>query len=297
MLRTLYAVYNHLRLGRPYYVLPVVAAAIAGYWSGSDVPTLCANGGIVCLVFLMLGMACWTANEITDRHSDSRGRTKMKWGIYVSGGTSILSSGRLSIKSAVTYVVMIAMAGLAIAVLLGFAFLGLSTLFLLIGLAYSLKPVRLKERGILGLAAVALAYGVVAFTAGWVAGGHRPTAESFFFASILSIAFFGFEGLAHLLDYDQDRLNEETTLAVSLSRETARKVLAVCQCLPALVLFLLSLFAHASVPDLNLVLLVPLLFICALMAALTTKCHEESLLGSLRVLSVPLMSVFAFLIV
>ena len=296
MLRTVYAMYNHLRLGRPYYVLPVIATAVAGYWSGSNVPPVCANAGIVCLVFLLLGMTCWAANEITDRHSDSRGRTKMKWGLYVSGGTTIVSSGMVSVKSAVIYVIILATAGLSIAASLGITFWGLSALSLLIGLAYSVKPVRLKERGILGLAAVATAYGMIAFTAGWVTGGQRPTGECLLFACMLSVAFFGFEGLAHLLDHEQDRRNKEITLAVALGRETARNVLAICQCLPALALMLLSLLAQSAVPDLNLVLLVPFLFLSALIAVLTAKCHKESLLGSLRVLSVPLMSVFAFLI-
>ena len=296
MFRTVYALYNHFRLGRPYYVLPAVATASAGYWSGSNVPALCANAVIVCLVFLLLGMTCWAANEITDRDSDSRGRTKMKWGLYVSGGTTIPCSGIVSVRSAVIYVVILATAGLSIAASLGITFWGLSALFLLIGLAYSVKPVRLKERGILGLAAVATAYGMVAFTAGWVAGGQRPTGECLLFACMLSVAFFGFEGLAHLLDHEQDRRNKEITIAVALGRETARNVLAICQCLPALALMLMSLLAQSAVPDLNLVLLVPLLFLSTLIGALTAKCHKESLLGSLRVLSVPLMSVFAFLI-
>ena len=296
MLKTVSAISNYLRLGRPYYVLPVIAAAIAGYSSGSNELALNANLGIVGIVFLLLGMACWTANEITDRHSDSRGRTKKKWGFYVSGGTTILSSGIISVKSTVVYVVTLAMVGLFIASSLGVAFLGLSVLFLLIGLAYSIKPVRLKERGILGLAAVATACGMVTFMAGWVAGGQSPTVECLLFSSMLSITFFGFEGLAHLLDHEQDRQNKENTIAVSLGRETARNVIAICQCLPALALMLLTLLTRSIVPDLNLVLAVPLIFFSGLIAAVTAKCNQESLTSSLRVLSVPLMSAFAFLI-
>ena len=296
MHRTVYAVYNHLRLGRPYYVLPVLASAVAGYWSGSNVPFLWGNAGVVCLVFLLLGMSCWAANEITDRHSDLYGNIKMKWGIYVSGGTTLLSNGLVSVRSAVIYVVMLATAGLAIAVPLGIKFFWLAALFLFIGLAYSVKPMRLKKRGILGLAAVAMAYGLVAFTAGWVVGGQRPTGEGLLFACLLSVAFFGFEGIPHLLDHEQDQRNKETTIAVSLGRETTRYVLAICQCLPALALMLVSLLAQSAISDLNIVLLIPLLFLSILIAMLTAKSHKESLLSSLRVLSVPLMSTFAFLI-
>jgi len=288
---------NYLRLGRPYYVIPVIATAIAGYCSGSNARPMTTNSGIVGFVFFLLGMTCWAANEITDRHSDAHGKSKKKWGLYVSGGTAILPSGIISVKSAKIYVVALAMAGLLIATLLNTAFLALSVLFMVIGLAYSVKPVRLKDRGILGLAAVSTACGMVAFMAGWVAGGQVPTAECLFFASMLSITFFGFEGLAHLLDHKQDRRNNENTISVSLGQEKARNVLAICQCLPSLTLMLLSLLVRSAFPHLNLVLIVPLLFISCLIATLTVKYQQASLTSSLRVLSVPLISVFAFLIV
>ena len=59
---------------------------------------------------------------------------------------------------------------------------------------------------------------------------------------------------------------------------------------------LLTLLTRSIVPDLNLVLAVPLIFFSGLIAAVTAKCNQESLTSSLRVLSVPLMSAFAFLI-
>ena len=296
MSRTMYAICHHFRLGRPYYVLPVVATAIAGYWSGSDTLPVCTEAGLVSVVFFLLGMSCWAANEITDRQSDARGRTKTRWPLYVSGGTNIISTGMVSVRSALIYVVSLSTVGLSIAASLGISFCCLSALFLLIGLAYSFKPVRLKERGILGLAAVAAAYGMVTFTAGWVASGQHPTGECFLFACILSVGFFGFEGIAHLLDHEQDRRNDETTMAVSLGCETTRNVLAICQCLPPFALMLLGVLAQSPLPDLNIVLLVPLLFLSAFIATLTAKCQNEASLCSLRVFSVPLMSILAFLI-
>lgn len=291
------AMHNYLRLGRPYYVIPVIATAIAGYCSGSNAHPLSTSSGIVGFVFFLLGMTCWAANEITDRHLDAHGRSKKKWGLYVSGGTAILPSGIISVKSAMVYVVALAMVGLFIATLFNAAFSVLSVMFLVIGLAYSVKPVRLKDRGILGLAAVSTACGMVTFMAGWVAGGQVPTTECLFFAIMLSITFFGFEGLAHLLDHEQDQRNNENTISVSLGQEMARNVLAICQCLPGLALMLLCLLARSAFPHLNLVLIFPLLFIFCLIATMTVKYQKDSLTSSLRVLSVPLISVFAFLIV
>lgn len=296
MSRTACAMYRYLRLGRPYYVLPVVASTFAGYWSSVTISPLCMNGGLVCLVFLLLGMACWGANEITDRRSDSRGTTKNKWGLYVSGGTTLLSSGLVSIKAAATYVAILAMLGLGISVVFGIMFWFLSVLFVLIGFAYSLRPVRLKERGILGLASVAAAYGVVAFTAGWVAGGQSPSVESVLISCILSVAFFGFEGIAHILDHDQDRLNDETTFSVSLGKEKARNILAICQCLPAPSLVVARLFTQSTTPRVIVVLFFALVVVSAITAALTVQSRRESVLSSLRVLSVPLMAAFALLV-
>jgi len=279
MFRTVYAVCSHIRLGRPYYVLPVVAAAVSGYFSSSGDGFCLSAAARVCVVFLLLGMSSWAANEITDRDSDSRGRPKRRWGLYVCGGTAMLSSGTISVRSAMIYVVMLGTFGLVAAVALGMLFCGLSVCFLAIGLAYSVKPLRLKQRGVIGLAAVATAYGVLAFSAGWVAGGQSPTIRSLLLGCLLSVAFFGFEGIPHLLDHDQDSVNGESTIAVALGCETTRCVLAVCQCVPALALVSTSLLKGSSVLNLGFLLLAALAFLSACIAALTARCQEERLLA------------------
>lgn len=287
--------WNLVRLGRPYYVLPAMAAVLAGYMSGSGDHALSIGSGTVCLVFGLLGMACWTANEVADRDSDSRGQPKSLWGIYVSGGTGLLSSGLVSVKAAVAFTVMLSSAGLIAAASVGFAFAGLSVAFLLIGLAYSLKPLRLKARGVVGLAAVAMAYGVVAFSAGWTAVGDRPLADGLAFACMLSIAFFGFEGLAHLLDHEHDQQSGQATAAVSLGEQKARALLACCQCLPALALLFIGRLGWIGMPSVCWLMLVPLLLASATGAIVTATC-EKRMLAYLRVLSVPFISAFAFLL-
>lgn len=292
-----FRMYNYLRLSRPYYVIPVIAASIAGYLSGPNTHLTIIKGGTVGFVFLLLGMACWAANEITDRDLDGKGKTKQKWGLYVSGGTGILSSGIFTVKSVFVYILVLAFTGLFIAFLLGTNFFILSMFFLVIGLIYSLKPIRLKDRGIFGLAAVSVAYGMVPFMAGCVSKNQIPSMESILFAGMLSITFLGFEGLGHLLDHDQDFQNHENTISVSLGQEMARKILAICQCLPALILCLLSLLANPLVPHLNKVLLFPFLLISCLFSLFTVKYSHVSLTSSQRVISVPLLSIFAFAII
>lgn len=294
MLKT---IYSYIKLSRPYYVLPVIATSTAGYYSVPTIHSTFLGGIIVGFVFFLLGMASWAANEITDRELDAKGKSKKKWGLYVSGGTSILSSEIVSVKSTISYIFALAITGLFIAYLIGTTFFILSILFLTFGLTYSLRPIRLKDRGILGLASVSLAYGLVAFLAGCISGCQIPNFECIFFAIMLTIYFFGFEGLAHLLDHEQDLRNEENTISVSLGKKMTRKVLAFCQCLPGLVLLLFSLISNSIFPNLNLVLLFPLFFISCLIALIILKYQQDSLTSSLVVLGIPLMSIFAFLLV
>jgi len=286
---------NCVRLGRPYYVLPVIATAAAGYLSGgTDVSFL--KLAILCFAFALVGMSCWSANEITDTQLDARGSTKYKWGLYVSGGTKVLSSGLVSVRAVAVCTGLLAVAGLAIASALGTGCWCLCFLFLVVGMAYSIQPVRLKDRGILGLAAVAAAYGIIAFAAGWVAGGYEMSGGALMFAGILSVAFFGFEGIPHLLDHEQDRINGERTIAVYLGCNRARYVLVLCQCLPPLTFLMVRLFAHTVLSQMNVAVLVPVLVASVLVAAATAARQEESSLRVMRILSVPLMSGFAFLL-
>lgn len=247
IVETVSTIFNFIRLGRPYYVLPPIAAAIAGYVS-SD------NGDVswmiitqICAVFLLLGMSSWTANEITDQASDMKGSKKELWGLYVSGGTQLISGESLSQRAVTTYIVILATIGLAISTTFGMVFFGLALLFLIIGLAYSIRPVRLKERGIVGLAVIVMAYGIVSFSAGWVTSDRILTTDCLVYAGFLSLIFLGFEGIAHLTDREQDHANGENTFAVALGERTAKYILAACQCIPILGLIII----HEWIPFLQ----------------------------------------------
>lgn len=295
-MKILKSLFNCVRLGRPYYVLPVVATALAGYLCGPDGEIIAGKLVALCSAFAFLGMSCWSANEIADSRMDALGKTKIKWGFYVSGGTSLVASGLVSTRVAAVYTGILVILGLGIAAVLGSACWWLCVAFLALGMAYSFEPLRLKDRGILGVAAVAGAYGIAAFAAGSLAGGHQFTGGSVVFAVMMSVTFFGLEGIPHLIDHDQDRANGEKTLAVSLGRARTGYLLVLCQCLPAVLLLVASLFRQTVFPRTNLPLLVVVLVASVLVALVTITRKEESSLSAIRILSVPLMSAFGFLL-
>ncbi|MHB8831106.1 MAG: UbiA family prenyltransferase [Patescibacteria group bacterium] len=284
------------RLGRPYYVLPAVATAAAGAVANSATGALTTRVATVGLVFGLIGMASWTANEIADRDSDARGSAKSRWGIYVSGGTGLLATGVVSVRAATRFTLLLSAVGILAAASLGLAFALLSTAFLAIGLVYSLRPIRLKARGVVGLATVALAHGIVAFSAGWMAGGARPLSDCLVPGGILAVLYFGFEGVAHLLDEKNDRESGVITTAVSLGQQRTRVVLACCQCLPGLALLAFNDINLGTLLGIRFAALV-LLATISIVAAVLTARSASGALSSLRVLGVPIICAFAFVVV
>ena len=149
----------------------------------------------------------------------------------------------------------------------------------------------------MGLAVVASVYGIIGFSAGWSASGHRIDSTCMLFGILLSLAFFGFKGLAHVVDYEEDGMNDETTVAVALGTKCTRYMLAICQSVPLLILVLLGLISGPIALEPNWLLVVPLLLCAGAFSIMTTNAVDESLLCSLRVLSVPVTIAMSFSVV
>ncbi len=277
------------KLTRTYYVLPLVAAVLAGYLNASGHDVLLIDAGLISVSVLFAGMAAWAGNEITDRFSDAKGATKSKWGLYVSGGTNLISNNEVSVRMAILMVLTLSTLSLSIASLYGFFFLSLVFSVLLIGFLYSVKPVRLKERGVFGLGSVALAYGVIAYSAGWVATGTAINIQSIGFGLLISVAFFGFEGLAYMIDYQQDFDNKENTIAVSLGYNFTKYLLAFSQIFPVLMISALAYF-DLSPSRPNLFLIISLVLCTAIFSLSTIRFRKPSHLLALRVLGVPMIA-------
>lgn len=153
---------DYIFLLRPTILLPVwtffLLGAAHGDPSGGAPPTS-----------LLAGLACFTAmmgavyivNQITDRDSD-----------LANGKLFLIPHGIIGVRAAwIEAGALAAAAVVAAAIILPLSFLVVLLAGLLLGLGYSLEPLRLKRRPALDLAASGLGSGVVNTLAGWTATG------------------------------------------------------------------------------------------------------------------------------
>ena len=288
-----------VKLGRTFYVLPLIATAISGYMSGTannlasmeEIFTICS----IALSMLFVGVAAWSTNELTDRFSDEVGDINTKWGLYISGGTRILgvNASREEIREVILGIIILNTSAIAISYNIGYVYLAIISSIIMIGVTYSVEPIRIKSRGVYGLGTVAMAYGLLSYIAGFSASDGVLKFEVIFVGVTLSLVFFGFEGLSHLLDWKKDMFNKEKTLAVSIGYNNAKLLLALMQVTPIFYLLL----SYGSV-SLNLPMLLKLFLALALLsfAYLTLLSEKEETLKILRVLGVPMVSTLSFVL-
>lgn len=155
---------DYLLLLRPMILVPVWTFFLLGAAHGGEQTGIRASAS-----GLWAGLASFTAlmgavyivNQIADRSSD-RANAKL----------FLLSHGIVSARAAWTQATLLAAAAVAIAVfLLPPVFLLIVLAGLLLGLAYSLEPLRLKRRPVLDVLANAIGNGALNTLAGWTAAG------------------------------------------------------------------------------------------------------------------------------
>jgi 4-hydroxybenzoate polyprenyltransferase len=148
---------------RPTILIPVWTFFLLGASHGAS------GGGSPRVPALLAGLACFTAmmgavyivNQIVDRDSDR-----------ANGKLFLIPHGIVSLRAAWTEAALLAAASLAVsALVLPPAFSIVLAAGLLLGLGYSLEPVRLKRRPVLDLVASGVGSGVINTMAGWTAAG------------------------------------------------------------------------------------------------------------------------------
>lgn len=227
-----------VRLGRPHFGLPLAIGCTAGWVAASGDGELGLGVFLASVGILALSQVAWTTNELTDHEDDQRFGERTEWrGIYVSGGTQELlpTDGCLRRRARIAcgLYLVIGLACLAMttpaALLTG---IGLS----LCGLAYSLKPIRLKKRGLAGVSVVALAMGSGPFLVGWTATGQAVPVEWIWILGPITLMCLAGECIAHQLDRDGDRAAAARTVAVRLGRDRCSALICVLLCASMLVL-------------------------------------------------------------
>jgi len=192
-------------------------------------------------VALFAASACRTigtvsANDIVDRHDDVAAG-KARW--------------ILRLPRAVGWVVSVLLlcAGLALLVVFGAtsAAAGAYLLAVLLGLLYSLSPVRLKCRGLLGLAGYATTCAVAYVALPWTWIG-----SPWYLLALLGTAVFLDKWVNlhfhQILDYEADRGSGCLTYAVRRGPRAARRTLRPAAHLAFAAMLLLMLFLAFSLP-------------------------------------------------
>ncbi|MDD3643711.1 MAG: UbiA family prenyltransferase [Candidatus Krumholzibacteria bacterium] len=193
---------------RPAILLPVwtffLLGASHGARAGAAAPVLPLLAGIASFTAMM--GAVYIVNQIADRESDR-----------ANGKLFLLSHGIVPARAAWTEAALLVAAALAAAALtLPRTFLAALCAGLLLGLGYSLEPVRLKRRPVLDLVASGLGSGLVNTLAGWTAIG-APLREIFVLAPY-PLAVAAVHLLTTLADIEGDGACGLRTSGVALGR-------------------------------------------------------------------------------
>ncbi|MBU8921888.1 MAG: UbiA family prenyltransferase [Bacteroidales bacterium] len=200
---------DYVFLLRPMILVPVWTFYLLGAWHGqniSGIPTdpLSLFFGMTAFT-LMLG-AAYIVNQITDREAD-RANNKL----------FLLSHGIITIKGAWIEASLLAAASIAIGIfLLPGRFLIILLISMVLGILYSVEPVRLKRRPVLDIASNAIGSGIVNTLAGWTASGASLDGYIVLLPYILAVS--SVHMVTALADIGGDRDSGLMTSGVALGR-------------------------------------------------------------------------------
>ena len=205
---------------RPWYWVPALASALAGFMvrDGMSLPP---SMRLVLLFVLVGPCLCGFAegfNDICDLEDDRRLGPKRLLGIPISGGSGILVGGRLQLRAAKGICAACALGGFLVAIVISPMILLFYSIGLVLAVGYSLNPIRLKTRGVLGLVAQGLGYGPIVFWIGLVMNGGMPNGKAVLWSLLIGVWVASVGSSADILDVESDKANGVGTLAVRLGQ-------------------------------------------------------------------------------
>lgn len=158
-------------LMRPPMLIPVWGFFLAGYWRsrGGGVNTIpgfirsaLTPDGYFWLSFVAFSLlmgAIYIINQIVDRESDRANRKLF-----------LIPLAIVPVRLACAMVILLSLISFSAGWFFGMPYLMLLVLSLLIGILYSVRPMRFKGRPILDIISNGVGYGVIAFGVGWITG-------------------------------------------------------------------------------------------------------------------------------
>ncbi len=215
-----------LLLLRPWYWLPTLSVAYAGYFSN----TTAVGYGQMIVVGLLAGPIlsgfAEGVNDLADANDDVKGSRKYFYWIPMSGGSGAVADPAFSPRLARLLLLTLATVGVGLAAFCSVQLLAVYVLGLSLGAAYSLNPLKLKGRALCGPIVQGLGYGPVAFHVGVLGAGSQISKDTLWVSALVGIWVAAIGLSADLLDYDDDRSSGVRTLPVVWGRERSRR--AIC---------------------------------------------------------------------
>jgi chlorophyll synthase len=206
------AILDYVFLLRPVILIPGWVFLLLGYYSGrfweGDPASPWIPGGTLLLSLVILTAVLggtYILNQICDRETDRLNRKLF-----------LISEGRIPLWAATAELIVLYAGSLY----LGWRFIGIGygSLVLaaaLLGIAYSVRPLRLKGRPGWDISANGLGFGGIAYVMGWITGApFHPVALLGVLPYALAVG--AIHTNATVLDMDGDRAGGDRTIAVCL---------------------------------------------------------------------------------
>ena len=158
-------VFDYLIVLRPTLLIPVWTLVLVGYYHAGQFDASARPGFNWCILsticlYSMLSGGCYIVNQIADRETDE-----------VNGKLYLIERGYVRIPILKLEATILILGAIIWSILLfrnNIPYLVLIAISIVLGLMYSVRPIRLKGKPIIDLIANAIGYGCVAFLIGWV---------------------------------------------------------------------------------------------------------------------------------
>ncbi len=201
----LWYLFDYLFILRPFILIPVWNFFLIGNHLASPEHRLALKSFLGLAVYTMLMGGIYILNQITDIDTDRLNRKLF-----------ILSENHLPIRNAYIEMFFLWFSALLLAWFFGYLFFIIAIISLIIGVLYSLPPVKLKGKPFLDTLSNGFGYGVINFAAGWVM--QRPLEAAAFMKFLpyflsISAVFIN----TTIVDMAGDKKAGEITTAVFLS--------------------------------------------------------------------------------
>ncbi len=232
-------------------------------------PTTLAIAAVVVAALLMHAVAI---NDLADEAVDR-----------ANGLRRPLTTGQSDRSTLRAAAVITALVALAMSVLLPWPAPALVAGGIVFGLAYSLPPVRLSGRGIVGLVLLPVGYVVVPLGVGFVAGRGVWTATEIVIVVGCSLGFVGRIVLKDFRDLEGDTLHGKRTFLVRYGRTSTCVLSAVCWVMAAPTVLALP-DARGSLVVLHLTMTAGVLVCLALLADATRVRLQTRLVAGIAIL-------------